>query len=406
MAKISGNSYLKKENDKILIDFLSIQDFLKLANPPLMIFLENRIRDNIRSFHEIFSSTFNNFQCFYSYKANFLPEICKIVYSEGIGAEIVGLPELNVALKIGVPPHKIIVGGPYLPIELIKKCIDLQVKEVIVYNLNDLKKINELAQKSDRIQDICIRINSQKHDSKLGIVLNEKNLKVLSSLIKTCKNINITTILSHYSTQMNNNDLFKKNIDSIAFNLKNLSKYDINIQNINLGGGFPEAAVMPHKQLKNLADNLKKIINDSGITYKNIYLEPGRYFVGDSGIFVTKIVNVSEDRWIFLDIGNHICPKFAKCSLRFYNISQINEPHKFKTSIAGILPTDQDVLTKDYFFTEKLREEDLVLVSNVGAYSLTFSNRFPYPLPTIFLVKNADLKTIFDPSKEKDFSIS
>ncbi|MHA2473321.1 MAG: hypothetical protein ACXAES_08815, partial [Promethearchaeota archaeon] len=101
-----------------------------------------------------------------------------------------------------------------------------------------------------------------------------------------------------------------------------------------------------------------------------------------------------------------ICPKFARCSLRFYNATQINNPHKFKTSIAGIVPTDQDVLAKNYFFTKDPKKEDKVIITNTGAYCLTFSNRFPYPLPEIVLIEGRDIKTIFDPQIDKDFSIA
>jgi diaminopimelate decarboxylase len=121
---------------------------------------------------------------------------------------------------------------------------------------------------------------------------------------------------------------------------------------------------------------------------------------------ISKIVRVGDNRWIFLNIGNHICPKFARCSLRFYNVSQIDEPHKYKTSIAGIVPTDQDVLAKDYFFTEKLHEGDTILVTNTGAYCLTFSNRFPYLLPKIILINNNILKEIFNPEIDGDFSLN
>jgi diaminopimelate decarboxylase len=162
---------------------------------------------------------------------------------------------------------------------------------------------------------------------------------------------------------------------------------------------------MPHNQLKKFFNDIRTIFEDFSINYEKIYIEPGRYFVGDSGLFITKIIKTNSDRWVFLNIGNQICPKFARCSLRFYNASQISEPHKYKTSFAGILPTDQDVLAKNYFFSENLKEGDKVLVTNTGAYCLTFSNRFPYPLPNILLVKDNQLKQIFDPNIEKDFSL-
>lgn len=406
MKTISGNPFLKKENNTIFIDSVPFNEIISRHKTPLLIFLENRIRDNIRTFTKVFSSEFKNFHCYYSFKANYLSEICKIVYSEGIGAELIGLPELKLALKLGFPPNKIIIGGPYLSKELIELSIKSKVKEVIIYSLNDIKKINSVSQKLNCIQKICIRVNSQKYDSKLGVKLDRRKMSQLEEISNTSNNIKINSILSHYSTQMNDIEQYKKNIQAIVYNLKSLSECGINIDNINLGGGFPEATVMPQDQLKFIAKEIKTTLEESEINYRNIYFEPGRYFIGDAGLFISRIVKVGQKRWIFLDIGNHICPKFARCSLRFYNASQISEPHKHKTSIAGIIPTDQDILAKDYFFTENLREGDKVLVANTGAYCLTFSNRFPYLLPNILLVKDNSFKQIFDHKIDKDFSLN
>lgn len=405
MKKIAGNPYLIKEKSDILIDSISLSNLLGRSKTPFFIFLENKIRDNVRTFNRVFKSLFGNIQVFYSFKANFLPEICKIIHSEGIGAELVGLPELKLALEIGFPPEKIIIGGPYLTKEIIEMSIDKGVKEIIVYNIKYLKQIDTIAKNLNKIQNICLRIRSSKFESKLGIELTNKSLIELVSFVKRLKNIKLTTILSHYATQMNSLQQFNKNIKTLANASHLLSRQGLNPMNINLGGGFPEATIMSEKQLEKLALNIKHQLVNYNLDGKNIYLEPGRYFVGDSGLIIAKIVNKTDNRWIFLDIGNHICPKFAKCSLRFYNASQINSPHKYKTSIGGIIPTDQDVLAKDYFFTKEFNEEEIVLITNVGAYTLTFSNRFPYGLPNIFIVKNKDVKQIFNTVIDHDFSL-
>ncbi len=290
--------------------------------------------------------------------------------------------------------------------ELIELSIKNKTKEIIIYNLNDLKKVNLIAQKYNNIQDICIRVNSQKYNSKLGVILDNKKLKELEKAYVDYQNVHITTILSHYATQMNNINQFKLNISTIVENVKLLSDHGVYIENINLGGGFPEATIMPQNQLKSIAKEIKITLDEFNLNYKKIYFEPGRYFVGDAGLYISKIVNVSEDRWIFLNIGNHICPKFARCSLRFYNASHIDKPHKYKTSIAGIIPTDQDVLAKDYFFTDSLHKGDKVFITNTGAYCLTFSNRFPYLLPKILLVNKKSLTEIFNPEIDEDFSLN
>lgn len=406
LKKISGNPYLNKKEGELLIDSILLKEVLKTYTTPLIIFLENRVRNNINTFNKVFKAVFNNFQCFYSFKANFLPEICNIVKSEGLGAELIGLPELKLALKLQFPPDKIIVGGPYLPQDLIEKCVQEKIKEIVVYNMNDLIRINSIAKKSQTIQDICLRINTQKFGSKLGILLNPSNVIKLKRILNESKNLRITTLLSHYSTQMNNFELFEKNVNILLDNTKILFDAGIKIENINLGGGFPEAVIMPEKQLKELATRIYFLISNFEICFKNIYFEPGRYLVGDAGLLIAKIIKVTDDRWIFLNIGNHICPKFAKSSMRFYNATRIEEPHKFKTSIAGIIPTDQDVLAKNYFFTNNLEEGDFVIITNIGAYNLTFSNRFPYLLPNIILIKDKTATNIFNPSVNRDFSIN
>ena len=406
MKKISGNSFIIKKKGEIYLDNLQLNEIVKRFKTPLLIFLENRIRENIRTFKDVFNSEFGNFQCYYSFKANYLYELCNIVLSEGVGAEVVGLPELKLALKLGFPSNKILVGGPYLSKELIELSIKHKIKEIIIYDLKDLKKVNSVAQKNNYIQNICIRINSQKYNSKLGVTLDKKKINELVEGYKNYQNIRITTLLSHYSTQMNNINQFKQNISSIAHIMKLFSDNGIIIDNINLGGGFPEATIMPQNQLKTIAKEIKTTLKSLKVNYKNIYFEPGRYFMGDAGLFISKIVRVGDNRWIFLNIGNHICPKFARCSLRFYNASQIDEPHKYKTSIAGIIPTDQDVLAKDYFFTEELCKGDTILVTNTGAYCLTFSNRFPYLLPKVILINDNILKEIFNPEIDGDFSLN
>lgn len=405
MKYISGNPYLIKKNDKLFIDSVQLDEIVKKYKTPSLIFIKNRIKANINTFRSIFNEVFENFNCYYSLKANFLPDICKVVSNEGIGAEVVSLPELKLALNTGFLPSKIIVGAPYLPDSLIDYSVKNKIDEIIIYNMEDLRKINIIAEKYNHIQKICIRVNSGKFDGKLGISFNKDKIRMLQQSVMRNKNIKLTSILSHFGTQMNNVDQFVKNTKSIIQNIKILSEQDIFIENINFGGGFPEASVMPYNQLKKIAHLLKKELTDAKISFKKILCEPGRYFVGDSGFFLTKIVQITDNRWIFLNIGNHICPKFARCSLRFYNASQINQPHKYKTSIAGIVPTDQDVLAKNYFFTKNLRKEDYVLVTNTGAYCLTFSNRFPYPLPGILLIEGDTTKQIFDPLVDHDFSI-
>jgi len=406
MKAISGNPYIKIEEEKIKLDNFYLDEIFQISKTPFMIILENRIRNNIETFNTVFQSYFGEkYFGFYSFKANFLPEVCSIVNSEEFGAEVISLPELELALKIGFPSNKIIAGGPYLNPDFIDKAIQNEVREIVAYNIKDIIEINKKALDFNKVQNICLRINSNKYGSRLGMNFNGDNDLKLKEVIHNSKNIKVTTLLSHFSTQMNSLDQFKKNLNTIIQAKKILEKLGIDSFKINLGGGFPEAVIMHKKQLELIASKLKDLLDMANLKYEEVYFEPGRYLVGDAGIFVAKVINSQKNRWILLNLGTNVIPKFAKCPLRFYNVSRINSPHKYKTSIAGIVPTDQDVLVKDYFFTKEINEGDFILITNVGAYTLTFSNRFPYALPPIFKINDSDLLKIFDPKIDRDFSI-
>ncbi|TFG24440.1 MAG: hypothetical protein EU532_12590, partial [Promethearchaeota archaeon] len=245
MKKISGNPYITVEQEKIKLDNFYLDEILKASKTPFMVILESRIRNNIKTFNKVFKSVFNNFQGFYSFKANFLPEVCSIINSENFGAEVISLPELELALHTGFSSNKILAGGPYLSPEFLEKSIKNEVREIVVYNLNDIEKINDVAFQNDKIQNVCLRINSNKYGSRLGINFEDDNISLLKKILQKCENISFTTLLSHFSTQMNDIKQFKKNVNAISNTKSLLEKSGIEIEKINLGEGFPEAAIMP-----------------------------------------------------------------------------------------------------------------------------------------------------------------
>jgi diaminopimelate decarboxylase len=405
MKTLAGNPYLRVRNGEISLDSVRLKTLLEDFQTPLMVFIENRIRENIRNFNTVFGEVFDHYEGYYSVKANYLHSINEIISNENLGAEVISLPELKVALEAGYSPDKIIAGGPYLSEPLLHACLDHLIKEIVIYNLDDIVRVNNYAKKHEKHQDLCLRINPLKYESKLGIRINSENCKALKEVLDKCSHIKITTILSHYGSQMNSLRQYLNNVKVIVKSMKLLEENGIIIPNINLGGGFPEATVMPKHQLKKISRGIKKHLTQNNLRYETIYFEPGRYIVGDAAVFIASVIKTTKNRWVVINIGNNICPKFARCSLRFYNASRIENAHKYKASIAGIIPTDQDVLVKDYFLTEEIEIEDTFLITNVGAYCLTFSNRFPYRLPKILLVKDDQRTLLFDQKSDKDFSI-
>ena len=93
--------------DKRLIDSL-----LNNYGSPLYVFDESEFIENYRALCEAFREVYPNYNPGYSYKTNYIPALCRIVNKLGGYAEVVSEMEMEIALRCGVQPEKIIWNGP------------------------------------------------------------------------------------------------------------------------------------------------------------------------------------------------------------------------------------------------------------------------------------------------------
>ena len=403
-----GNKFLHINESELILDGNNVKNLIEKYSTPSFVFLEKKIEDNVKKIKDCFLSVFPNSQGFYSTKANFLPEIISVVKNQNFGTEIVGLPELNILKKIEFPFDKVIAGGPYLPNDFLTEIIKTQVKYLVIYDLDDIVRVQEIIQENGEYnQDILIRIQSQKYSGRLGTVLNEINLKKLKEIFDICPNLQYKGILAHRGTQLNSIDDYMQNFQLLienAINIKKNTGLDTSI--LNIGGGFPNADSFKKNQLIVILKKFKEKLVENNLDSCSIFYEPGRFIVGDTGFAVASVIKYDKNhKTAFLDIGNNYIPKFMKSSLRFYNISKIFEAPNKPIDFMGNIPSDQDILVKNYNFTPSIQTGDYILIANVGAYALSWSIRFPYPNPSIILIGSDQIKEIHNRNSPNDFSI-
>ena len=67
-----------------------------------------QFRKNFSELKAEFSKIYSNFNIAYSYKTNYTPKLCRTVNEMGGYAEVVSDMEMEIALRVGVKPEKII----------------------------------------------------------------------------------------------------------------------------------------------------------------------------------------------------------------------------------------------------------------------------------------------------------
>ena len=112
--------YKKKE---FLIDGLKAKILAKKYSTPIYCYSFKKIRENIVNFKNNFKSI-NPLTCF-AVKANPNKVLLSEIGKFGLGADVVSMGELMMALKSGIKPNKIVFSG----VGKTTKELDLQLKK-------------------------------------------------------------------------------------------------------------------------------------------------------------------------------------------------------------------------------------------------------------------------------------
>ncbi|MHA1870805.1 MAG: hypothetical protein ACTSU2_02720 [Promethearchaeota archaeon] len=395
--KVFNNNSITYKNNEFFFDKTPFTLLKNNISSPSFIFLKSRIVENIITFSNLMQKYLKNSHVYYSVKANYIPKILKIINElhDHISFEIISDYEFELLNRNSLNTDDLLVGGPYLQNELIEKVVRTNNVKFIIYNLNDLKRLNLMSSKYKIKTNVILRFESFRKNTPYCFQNNEQEIKLISSFIKKLDNISLIGLLSHIGTQINSINNYIDNAKSLLNIAKLFKKYNIDsISHFNHGGGFPIASSF-EAQLGDIFKNIQNIFNDEYPEAHHIF-EPGRYIIGDAGFLITKIINIKDlntmKKVIFLNAGTHILPRFAKNTLRLYNLNIGLKHYNTPIDFYGIIPSSEDIIAKNYNFSSNNKIGDDILILNCGAYSLTFSNRFPYKFPDIYLLDKKLIK--------------
>ncbi|HOX13254.1 MAG TPA: type III PLP-dependent enzyme [Spirochaetales bacterium] len=167
-------------------------------------------------------------------------------------------------------------------------------------------------------------------------------------------------------------------------------EHGIELQMVNMGGGFPSNYLEPTNAIEAYAEDIKNyLLNNFDGRWPRVIIEPGRSMAGDCGVIVTEIVNIARKSlhdlypWVFLDVG-----KFG--GLIETLDEAIKYPIYFKGSgkqvdviLAGPTCDSMDILYEKttYMMPTSARIGDRAYILTTGAYTQSYSsiyfNGFP-----------------------------
>lgn len=325
---------------------------------------------------------------YFACKANPLSSILKLIRNLGIGVDVASIGELTQATSSGVKTSEIISTGPCKSKNYLRSLIQHEIKCVVIESENQLKWLNEIAINEGIKVNVLLRVQLEWEDGKS--VLGGNDITAFGLDEQTWKTIDMSAFsnlipLGFHVFQWGNM-LEAKKLEAIwdktCLRIKQLANdMNLELKVIDLGGGLgipyqDQESRIDFKDINAILVGLKEKYN-----LGQIWMELGRYAVGECGYYLTQIVDQKTTRGrnlLILEGGiNHVArPALTgqgfPCEILNKPNDQVNpsaDPQS-EYHIHGPLCTAIDKLGV-YKFNQEIHLGDWVIFSQAGAYGFT-----------------------------------
>ena len=391
------------KGQNLFLDNISVKSIGKNNATPFYVYSYKKIRSNFETFSNYFKRV-KPLICF-SVKSNSNISLISELGKLGSGADVVSEGELLKTLKAGIKPNKIVFSGVGKTESELKLAIKKRLLLINIESESEAKLIDRISRKMDRVTPVGIRINpgvdanthskisTGKVDSKFG--LSKSNFFKFCGNARKFKNLKIKAISVHIGSQITSVGPYKKTLNILY---KIIKSNKINFEYVDLGGGFGIPYKNKEKKINirdysRLVEKFQKKINCK------IIFEPGRFIVGNAGTLISKVIFIKQNGkkyFIILDAGMNDFMRPALYNAR-HNIIPVSKSKKRingNVEFVGPICESTDTFLKYRNFSF-LNENDLVAITNVGAYGSTLSSNYnTKPLASEIVVKNGRAKIV------------
>ena len=345
----------------------------------------------------------------YAMKANPMPAVVNYMATLVDGLDVASGNELRVALNSGMDGHSISFAGPGKQ----RKELEMAVASQTTVNVESLNELALLRDISDQIgirARVAIRVNPDFELKGSGMKMGGGSqqfgidaevvpdaLKLISDYGLHYRGLHIFT-----GSQNLNPDAViaaHKAIFELAHRLQGSAKSELESLNIGGGLGLPYFPGEKTIDLIPIAEHLTDAMADFTRTHGNteIAMELGRYLVGDSGIYVARVIDIKQSRgtkFAIIDGGLHhhlaASGNFGQVIRKNYPVAvgnKMHQPAEEAVQVVGPLCTPLDLLANKYELPQ-LEIGDLIVIYQSGAYGFSASPRdfLSHPHPVEILV--------------------
>ncbi len=323
----------------------------------------------------------------FAVKANSNLSVVKHLGDQGSGADCVSIGEVKRALKVGIPKYKIIFSGVGKIDDEIRESLQLDILMINVESEAELKRVDLIAKELKVEARISIRINPNVdpkthpyistglHENKFGVDID--TAKRMYIFAKNSDNLDPIGIHCHIGSQLTELAPIKEAVNIVADLVRNIkSELKIELKFFDVGGGL--GIVYDDEKLIDTYEYAQTILDALLGLDITVVCEPGKFIVGNSGVFVTKVlyekVNGSK-RFIIVDgaMNDLIRPSLYNA---YHKIEVLDKSENVSDcNVVGPVCESGDFFAKNIQLPQT-QHNDLVAIYSAGAYGFTMSSNY------------------------------
>ena len=384
---------------------IDLKSLAQTKQTPFYIYDFDAIKSNYNELKSAFKGR-KSLVC-YAVKANSNLSLLKTLANEGSGADCVSIGEVKRALKAGINSYKIIFSGVGKSDEEIEEAIKLDILMINVESHAELLRIEQIAQNLGKKARISIRVNPNidpkthpyistgLHENKFGVDLDTAKRMYIKA--KNSDFLDPIGIHSHIGSQLTELQPIKEAAQIVANLAKNLIALDVELKFFDVGGGIgiqykDEKTIDP----KDYAQAILEAMHGLDLT---IVCEPGRFIVGNAGVFVTKVLyekNNGGKRFVIVDgaMNDLIRPSLYNAYHGLEVLGKDVNENDETCNVVGPVCESGDFFAKNIKLP-KTEHNDTIAIYSAGAYGFTMSSNYNTRGKVAeFAVENGEIKQI------------
>ena len=295
-------NFFEVNNNSLYLDNRSLPDLAKKYGTPIIVYSKRKILENVQKILTAFGVDIISIH--FSVKSNYNPAILRILKELGVGIDAANLNEVELAIKVGISPEKIIAT----PNNLSKKELEAISEKGVKINFDDINQMKLIKDHLPKVVSFRINPGIGKGEfegivtggkgSKFGMPADAAVKAYRAAKDKGCKEFGI-----HMMTGSNVLDpSFFKESSKLFFSIAERISKDVGIEFefLDLGGSLGVPYRQNEEELdikavaKNILTNFKESQSRGFFKQSRLIVEPGRFIIANAAVLLSTVTNIKE----------------------------------------------------------------------------------------------------------------